>query len=67
MPGEPAPRLRSLTATGFTREGFTDCLQKEPDARRTHIRPSSNYFRFSDDWSTVTPAPMVELTDTFCR
>ena len=25
------------------------------------------YFRDSEDWSTVTPGPMVELTEIFCR
>lgn len=25
------------------------------------------YFNDRLDWSTVTPGPMVELTDTFCR
>ncbi len=28
---------------------------------------SNSYFRVSDDWSTVTPGPIVELTETFCR
>jgi hypothetical protein len=67
MPGEPAPRLRSLTATCIPTYGSAGCLQKGPGLRRTQTRPSNNYFRFSDDWSTVMPPPMVELTDTFCR
>ncbi len=31
------------------------------------VTASNTYFRVSDDWSTVTPGPIVELTETFCR
>jgi hypothetical protein len=34
-----------------------------PRARRKEFV----YFSASDDWSTVTPGPMVELTEIFCR
>ena len=27
----------------------------------------NHHFSASDDWSTVTPGPMVELSETFCR
>ena len=30
-------------------------------------RVETNYFSASEDWSTVTPGPMVELSEIFCR
>lgn len=27
----------------------------------------NRHFNESEDWSMVTPGPMVELSDTFCR
>ena len=29
--------------------------------------PAGDYFKASEDWSTVTPGPMVELIEIFCR
>ena len=58
------PHLRSLTAsTSVARCGaFKICCTARQ--RRT---ASIDYFSDSDDWSTVTPGPMVELIETFCR
>ncbi len=38
-----------------------------PGVRRADARRDEAYFRASEDWSTVTPGPMVELIEIFCR
>ena len=62
----PRPHLRSLTAT--TGDGLpampSNVTVTEPEGP---VTVSNNYFSDSDDWSTVTPGPIVELTETFCR
>src|SRR5690606_32206276 len=30
-------------------------------------RGSIRHFKLNDDWSTITPGPIVELTEIFCR
>lgn len=45
----------------------SDAFKCHGHGTRGAVTASNNYFRVSDDWSTVTPGPIVELTETFCR
>src|SRR5690606_6091842 len=38
-----------------------------PGRRANRAAREVHHFRLSEDWSTVTPGPIVELIETFCR
>ena len=62
------PRLRSLTAIALERiprRRPQNLLLPPP--RSATGEGETDYFRASVDWSTITPGPMVELSEIFCR
>ena len=44
-----------------------DALKTCSDRADCRDGVETNYFSASVDWSTVTPGPMVELSEIFCR
>ena len=58
------PHLRSLTASA----SVARCGAFKIRAPCRLRGPAwIDYFSVSEDWSTVTPGPMVELSEIFCR
>ena len=47
--------------------GFSGLKSLLRNAAGAASAASFDYLSVKDDWSTVTPGPIVELTDTFCR
>lgn len=57
------PHLRSLTAVDGTRRRLPSNMPPDHHRRPGVLR----YFKLNEAWSMITPGPMVELSEIFCR
>ena len=58
-------RLPSCFVLAPPKRGPVDLWAKPRAFKRTAL--PGYYLRDSEDWSTTTPGPMVELIEIFCR
>ena len=60
------PHLRSLTASAaFDCGGAFKIVLLVTGVPAVYAGAPLDHFRLSEDWSTVTPGPMVELSEIF--